>query len=78
MDISVGLVCRPLYLLEGVLKQCFSGHCDLDVLRKWELLDKKKNSISLAVTEAECYFISFKEKQYNPHSSDLKINSRSN
>lgn len=68
----VGSVCRLLYLLEGVLKQRFPGHCDLNVLRKRELLDKKKN-ISLAVTDAESHFISFAEKQYNLHIYDLKI-----
>lgn len=72
--LSVGSVCRPLYLLEGVLKQRFSGHCDLNVLRKWELLDEKKNNISLAVTDAESHVISFTEMQYNLHSSGLKIN----
>lgn len=36
------LTTRPLYLLEGVLKQGFSGDGDLDVLRHWQLLEKKR------------------------------------
>lgn len=30
---QVALAMRPLYLLEGILKQGFSGDGDLDVLR---------------------------------------------
>lgn len=49
-----------MYLLERVLKQGFSGHCDLDVLRHRQLLETRKMSGAFYFAEPlvhfkECY-----------------------